>query len=108
MKMFNTDEVAVRLRNDKCEPDVGPLAHLILSGHTHNAWPVGDLPTTVSGIKQDQLGDYQLQLIGDAMLLNTPLVSNQNKRGVFAGKLDTFSTRNRGRCAAQVLRFYYD
>jgi 3',5'-cyclic AMP phosphodiesterase CpdA len=110
MRLLNARKVGSRLENAVGTPDVGPLAHLILSGHTHHAWPTRDLPAAVDGIQQDCLGAYQLQLVTGALILNTShLQQKARARSPFA-RPKAFSNYSVGgvRFRAQILRFYFD
>src|SRR5713226_3015074 len=107
MRILDVDRVVEELNNEICDPDVGPLVHLILSGHTHAAHPASGIPGDVTEIKQGGLGDFQFQLVGGALMLNEAAIkANANQRrstpNFSNSSIDSSFSR------AQILRFYYD
>jgi hypothetical protein len=108
MRMLSDDSTAERLSNDRGVPDIGPLAHLILSGHTHGAWPTR-LPDSVCDVRQDPLGSHQLQLVAGALLLkHAPRAPPSGTSTLIRPQAFSDTLIDRSRCRAQVLRFYYD
>lgn len=91
----------------------GPLAHLLLAGHTHLAHPGLKLPDCVTKVEQGYLSPYQLQLVGGALMLNTSSVRN----GITPPNEIEHSIRSASNfnpptvlsysCQAQILRFSY-
>lgn len=67
MSMKNDKEVADALARF-AEHEHGPLAHLILSGHTHETYPAnGDLPPTSRSKQYPPLYEGQIQLIAGSL-----------------------------------------
>jgi hypothetical protein len=107
-------DVCVReLRNERNDPkNLGPLAHLFLSGHTHIAYPAGELRANASDIYQGLLAPNQLQLVGGPLMLNKALPAA--KGGVAAAspapEVAGFSIRETDsrNCQAQILQFFSD
>jgi hypothetical protein len=104
------------LRNDRDEPKgLGLLAHLILSGHTHVAYPAGPLSTNASDIYQGLLAPNQLQLVGGSLMLNKDL--SGVKAAVIAPPAPEFAwpetkysiaAKDIRNCQAQILRLFSD
>jgi 3',5'-cyclic AMP phosphodiesterase CpdA len=59
-----------------------PFVHMILSGHTHFAWPGNGLPDTVQDVKQPGLGRTLLQLVGGSLMLNRSRADKAPKNDV--------------------------
>lgn len=111
MRMLDENRIVEDLNNNTCDPDVGPLAHLILSGHTHAAHPSRGIPDDVTQIKQGSLGDWQFQLVGGALMLNETAIKAgaSGSSSKPASNLTDFSNTSTDRnCRAQILRFYHD
>jgi len=111
MRMLDENRILEGLNNDSCDPDVGPLAHLILSGHTHAAHPSQGLPNDVTKIKQGRLGDFQFQLVAGALMLNKTTIQaiDSGSSSKPAYRATDFSNASTDRnCRAQILRFYHD
>lgn len=115
MKLLQAARWVRELRNDRDIPRrLGSLAHLFLSGHTHIAYPAGDLPKNVTDIHQGLLAPNQLQLVGGPLMLNKsekaantsnkppPAQSTRKKPRYSLGAVDASN------CQAQVLRFFAD
>jgi hypothetical protein len=119
MGLKGADACVRGLRNDRGDPkDLGPLAHLFLSGHTHIAYPAGELRENASEIYQGLLGCNQLQLVGGSLMLNkalsavtgggsaSPAIASAPASASAPGfSISQTDTRN---CQAQILRFYSD
>lgn len=117
MKLLEEDRCAKQLRNDAGDPPkVGPLVHLMLSGHTHLAHPGhGSLTGDVVNVRQGLLAASQLQLVGGALMLNksfTELTAaadggNHVAAHVIDRKAELFApaTVSPHHCQAQILRF---
>jgi Calcineurin-like phosphoesterase len=115
MILLDADAWARELRNDRNDPQgIGPLIHLFLSGHTHRAYPAGDLPGNVGDIHQGPLSADQLQLVGGPLMLNQSasaaqaqakgmsLIEHPKRRLYFPTATDART------CQAQILRFFVD
>lgn len=108
MRLLNDDDVARWVGNCANDPaGLGPLAHLILSGHTHLAHPAPGCNGDVVDIHQGLLGPYQLQLVGGSLMLNKSRRSAKGKVAPATRAHDQFapSSVDADRCQAQVLRF---
>lgn len=85
---------------------VRPLAHMILSGHTHCLSPcLYALPESVNGLDQPPLGDWQCQLVVGSLAQ----VRHRAEAEVEEGNLRTCAAHSL--CEGhqcQVLRFFYD
>ena len=108
MRLKDDEHVANWLTNSADDPKgIGPLAHLILSGHTHLSHPAPGCSGDVVDIHQGLLSPYQLQLVGGALMLNKSRRVAQGLTAVPARQHDRFapSTVDAARCQAQILRF---
>lgn len=108
MRLKDDEDVASWLSNSANDPaGIGPLAHLILSGHTHLSHPAPGCRDDVVNIHQGVLSPYQLQLVGGALMLNKSRRSAQGNAAPSARAHDHFapSTVDGARCQAQILRF---
>lgn len=112
-KLANSSDVVDLLRNDTANsPELQPLIHLFLSGHTHDAMPGVKLPDIVSECYQDNLAPSQLQLVSGALML----ARDRGKvESGFSSLLDenlhqhfTHSSLFRANQQFQVLRFWQD
>jgi predicted MPP superfamily phosphohydrolase len=66
MVLKNDQDVALAI--DKPPSGVHPLAHLLLSGHTHQTWPaLGALPELAQTCKHEYLGPKQCQYIAGTL-----------------------------------------
>lgn len=90
MSMSNDSDVAKGL--DVPSPKGAyPLAHLVLSGHTHSLYPEhGRLPSQPQLCNQPDLGDDQCQLVVGTLM-----------------QLDKYNKRSRWPHQCEVLRLYY-
>lgn len=90
MRMINSDWIGKTL-NSATLGGAYPMTHLVLSGHTHKAFPnMGSLPATVQGCLHPQLGSDQCQLVVGSLT-----------------QKDTFGSRGLWPNQCQILRFYY-
>lgn len=108
MRLLHDEDVARWLGNSANDPaGFGPLAHLILSGHTHLSHPAPGCSGDVVDIHQGLLGPYQVQLVGGSLMLNKSRRSAQGKAAPATRAHDQFapSSVDGDRCQAQVLRF---
>ena len=115
MRLLFDQQIAEHVNNDASDPDIGPLAHLILSGHTHAAHPAPPLPVDVTDIKQGTLGPYQLQLVGGALMLNKSIIRKAPPQGTAPGIADAPAEPTYGNASiynpnqrGQILRIYHD
>jgi len=116
MVLRNALACARELRNDRNDPqDIGPLAHLFLSGHTHHCYPAGALPSSVTAIRQGDLSAWQLQLVGGPLMLNqSTKAARAQAHGNHTVKQDPThpryqpTTTDNRTCQAQILRFFAD
>jgi 3',5'-cyclic AMP phosphodiesterase CpdA len=114
MYLLNESTIAEHLNNEASDPDIGPIAHLLLSGHTHTGHPAPPIPHDVTMIKQGTLGDFQLQLVGGALMLNKvvmpPAARPASIRAPETLKDSAFgnSSVESPLCCGHVLRLYYD
>jgi hypothetical protein len=109
MRLLGGDTHVRMLRNDADDPQgIGPLAHLIMGGHTHLAFPAGGLSGDVTSVHQGLLAPSQLQLVGGPLMLNksrrttrrnVPSKSNRNNVGFVPSTVDATN------CQAQILQF---
>lgn len=85
MYMRNAKAVANQL-NEFRPRDCGPLAHIVLSGHTHQLYPLhGELGRTVRDCDHPPLGSDQCQLVVGSLMQSTggiadkPLLEDYNQ-----------------------------
>ena len=99
MRLQYAATVQAQLQNIRGVPAVGPLAHLILSGHSHEQYPTGKWSPAVVGMRQKGMGESQLQLVAGPLGLN---------RGSSAAA-NTYASGEgcpKPNCQAEILRFY--
>jgi Calcineurin-like phosphoesterase len=102
------------LANDANTPNAGPLAHVILSGHTHAQYPWGQFPADAGGVKQGPIRNMHMQLVGGPLMLNRvpPHIDDADSTW---DSIENRPTPNYNltrvdfaNCQAQLLRFYSD
>ena len=104
MKLLDADKKAKHLRNDlNHPPGLTPWFHLLISGHTHLNYPVS-LPQDVTQITQGPLSDYQLQVVGGALMLNAKRRTAPNQSRTVKGY--SYNAVDQSPCQASILRFY--
>jgi 3',5'-cyclic AMP phosphodiesterase CpdA len=90
MRMINSHWIG-RTLNSATLGGAYPMTHLVLSGHTHEAFPdMGSLPATARACIHPQLGTDQCQLVVGSLM-----------------QVDTFGSRGLWPHQCQILRFYY-
>lgn len=113
MGLKGADSCIRELRNDRNDPEkLGPLAHLFLSGHTHIAYPAGDLCASASEVYEGLLGPNQVQLVGGSLMLNKDLskASGNSVAATASPVVKGYSIRAQDprNCQAQILQFFSD
>jgi hypothetical protein len=113
MGLQGADRCIKELRNVRDEPrNLGSLVHLFLSGHTHIAYPAGELCDSASEIYEGLLGPNQLQLVGGSLMLNKdlPSASGESLASTTSAKVKGYSIRAQDprNCQAQILQIYSD